>query len=61
MRVHLHSRARLGRPETGEVVLWPTGWPLPEIGSVVLGESVTGWVDHIEFDLPNGRIQVVLR
>ena len=44
-----------------ESVLWPKGWPLPHEGSILLGHEVSGRVEHVEWDLPNLRVLVIVR
>jgi hypothetical protein len=44
-----------------EEAVWPKGWPLPQEGSILLGHSVSGRVEHVEWDLPNLRVLVVVR
>ena len=60
IRVLIRQRHR-GEEPTDHDVLWPKGWPLPEVGSVVAAGPVAGFVEHIEFDVDAARILVVLR
>lgn len=59
VRVRLTKKARNG--DLDEDVLWPKGWPFPEPGTVVIGESIGGFVEHVEFHLPSLRLLIVLR
>lgn len=54
-------KVEVRRRDEIEDVLWPKGWPLPESGMVFLGEVVSGWVEHIELNLPAQRVIVILR
>ena len=44
-----------------EDLVWPKNWPIPEVGSVVVGHVLGGWVDHIEFVLDSERIWISMR
>lgn len=63
IRVRLSKKIRAnGEVEMlDEDQVWPKGWPLPEQGSIVIGEVLGGLVDHVEFHLPSERVIVVLR
>ena len=63
IRVVLHKRVRgpEGTETAEEEVDWPAGWPLPQQGTVVLGERLSGWVQHVEMDVVNRRVIVMVR
>lgn len=44
-----------------ERVTWPKGWPLPDVGSVVMAGPVAGFCDHVEFDLDAQLVLILLR
>lgn len=44
-----------------ERLVWPKGWPLPDVGSVVSAGPLSGFVEHLEFDLDAQVVLVVLR
>lgn len=58
-------RVRITKKVRGEAldedVLWPKGWPFPEPGTVVIGDAIGGFVEHVEFHLPSQRLLVILR
>ena len=54
-------RVEVRRRDDIEDILWPKGWPLPEPGTILHGDVLAGWVDHVEFNVPAQRILVVLR
>ena len=60
IRVIVQRRIRGEEPVTHDV-LWPKGWPLPEVGTIVHAGPLAGWVEHLEFDLDGERILLVLR
>jgi hypothetical protein len=60
IRVIVRQKVR-GADPLDHDVLWPKGWPLPEVGSVVMAGPLAGFVEHIEFDLDAARILVILR
>lgn len=61
VRVQVRQYDRRLSDTVFEDVLWPKGWPLPEAGSVVSGDTLGGWVEHVEFDLPAQRVVIILR
>lgn len=61
IRVTISKRVHRGDDPVEEEVVWPRGWPLPDAGTIVLGHKIGAFVEHVEFDLPNERILVVLR
>ena len=54
-------RVEVRRRDEVEDILWPKGWPLPEPGTILHGDVLAGWVEHCEYNIPAGRIIVVLR
>lgn len=54
-------RVEVRRRDDVEDILWPKGWPLPEPGTILHGDVLAGWVEHCEYNIPAGRIIVVLR
>jgi hypothetical protein len=61
IRVTIRKRVNRGEDPAEEEVRWPDGWPLPQQGSIVLGRTLGGWTEHVEHDLVEGRVIVVLR
>jgi hypothetical protein len=61
IRVTISKRTRRGEDPVEEEVVWPRGWPLPDAGTIVLGKELSGWLEHAEMDLVNGRVILVLR
>ena len=61
IRVTISKRTRRGEDPVEEEVAWPQGWPLPDAGTIVLGKELSGWTSHLEYDLVNERVLVVLR
>ncbi len=61
MRVTISKRVRRGEDPVEEEVVWPRGWPVPDAGTIVLGRELSGWVEHVEMDVENERLIVVLR
>jgi hypothetical protein len=61
LRVTIRKRVNRGEDPSEEEVRWPEGWPLPQQGSIVLGHTLGGWTEHVEHDLVEGRVIVVLR
>lgn len=66
-RIHVLIRRRNRDPQfkgvewTEESVVWPKGWPLPDVGSVVSTKVVQGFVEFCEFDIEAQRIVIILR
>ena len=60
IRVEVRQRVRNGT-EITEDVLWPKGWPMPESGMIFKGDTLAGWIEHVELDLPAQKIVVILR
>jgi hypothetical protein len=61
IRVVIRKRVRRGEDPVEEEAVWPRGWPLPDAGMVVLGHELGGWVEHVELDLVNDRVLIVMR
>jgi hypothetical protein len=61
VRVTISKRVRRDEEPVEEEVVWPRGWPLPDAGTIVLGRELGGWVEHVELDLKEERVIVVLR
>ena len=61
VRVTIRKPVRREEEPVEEEAVWPRGWPLPDAGTIVLGRDVGGWTSHVEMDLVNERIIVVLR
>jgi hypothetical protein len=63
LRVTIRRRVRgaAGNEWAEEEAVWPQGWPLPQQGTVVTGQELAGWLEHLEMDLVNGRVLLVLR
>ena len=60
IRIVIRQKQR-GADPIDHDVLWPKGWPLPEVGSVVMAGPMAGFVEHLEFDVDAARVLVVLR
>lgn len=60
--VELVMRQRRGVDGQVEVLFWPDGWRLPQVGETVqLKEGFGGFVEYVEWDIAQGLARVVLR
>lgn len=60
--VELVMKRRAGAEKQVQVVFWPDGWRLPQVGETVqLKEGFGGFVEYVEWDIAQGLARVVLR
>jgi hypothetical protein len=62
VRVELSFRTAFGTPKETEIIPWPEGWRLPQLGeSVQLRSGFGGFVQYVDWDLEQGLVRVFLK
>jgi hypothetical protein len=61
-RIVIRWKVGLAQPGQEAELDWPETWPLPQPGDMIQwGEKELGFLSHVVFDLPNGRIVFQVR
>ena len=60
--VEIVMKGRHGLEAQTEVLWWPEGWRIPQVGeSVQIRKDFGGFVEYVDWDIARGLARVVLR